>query len=177
MPAMVLIRVDLPAPLSPTSAVTLPGRAAKSTSVSAWTAPKRLLTPRSSSRGAPSPSGMLPPSIDGWRGGHPAPPGCAQESPSCEHIDATAPVQSWAVLMCPSEIIFPTVSLALALVAAIGVRMIDGTSFWPLLVLSLASPSAADLLPLTRLTASSAACSASGLIALYTVMYCSPVRT
>jgi len=54
--------------------------------------------------------------------------------------------------------------------------MIEGTSFWPLLVFCLARPSAADRLPLTRSTASSAACPASGLIALYTVMYCSPIR-
>src|SRR5215212_5592778 len=79
MPAMVLIRVDLPAPLSPTSAVTLPAWAAKSTSVSAWTAPKRLLTPRSSSRGAPSPSGMVPPSQRGlgWSRAARSTRGCA----------------------------------------------------------------------------------------------------
>src|ERR671919_301528 len=64
MPAIVLIRVDLPAPLSPTSAVTLPAWAAKSTSVRAWTAPKRLLTPRSSSRGVPS-AATLPPQGEG----------------------------------------------------------------------------------------------------------------
>src|SRR6266516_2881490 len=51
MPEMILIRVDLPAPLSPTRAVTSPAGAAKSTSLSACTAPNRLFTPRSSSRG------------------------------------------------------------------------------------------------------------------------------
>src|SRR5215210_452734 len=41
--------VDLPAPLSPTSAITSPSRTAKSTSFSAWTEPKLFETPRSSS--------------------------------------------------------------------------------------------------------------------------------
>src|ERR1700751_747256 len=45
MPEMVLTSVDLPAPLSPTSATTSPGRTSKSTSWSACTGPKRLLTP------------------------------------------------------------------------------------------------------------------------------------
>src|SRR3954454_3896648 len=51
MPAIVLISVDLPAPLSPTSAITSPGYARKSTLVSACTGPKLLETPRSSSSG------------------------------------------------------------------------------------------------------------------------------
>src|SRR5664279_1856979 len=45
MPAIPLIRVDLPAPLSPTSAVTLPEKASRSTPFSTWTAPKLLLIP------------------------------------------------------------------------------------------------------------------------------------
>src|SRR5262245_7291226 len=52
MPATHLISVDLPAPLSPTSAITSPRCTAKSTSVSACTDPNDLDTPRSSSRGA-----------------------------------------------------------------------------------------------------------------------------
>src|SRR5438046_6603707 len=51
MPATHLISVDLPAPLSPTSAITSPLRTSRSTSVSAWTEPNDLETPRSSSRG------------------------------------------------------------------------------------------------------------------------------
>src|SRR5919201_4050932 len=53
MPATDLISVDLPAPLSPTSAITSPSRTSKSTSVSAWTDPNDLETSRSSRVGAP----------------------------------------------------------------------------------------------------------------------------
>src|SRR6266516_4315062 len=42
---MVLTRVDLPAPLSPTSPTTSPGATSKSTPSRACTAPNRLLTP------------------------------------------------------------------------------------------------------------------------------------
>src|SRR6476661_7478203 len=52
MPAMPLIRVLLPAPLSPTNAVTRPGRMSISTPRNTSTAPKLLLTARSESRGA-----------------------------------------------------------------------------------------------------------------------------
>src|ERR671933_218878 len=45
MPARVLTSVDLPAPLSPTSAVTSPGQTRKSTLCSTCTAPKLLLIP------------------------------------------------------------------------------------------------------------------------------------
>src|SRR3954447_15339757 len=58
MPAIALISVLLPAPLSPTSAVTLPRKAVRCTSCSTWTAPKLLLMPRSSSVGVSS-SGRL----------------------------------------------------------------------------------------------------------------------
>ena len=51
-PEMVLISDDLPAPLSPTSAVTLPGGTSRSTSVRARTGPKVLVIPRSDSSGA-----------------------------------------------------------------------------------------------------------------------------
>src|SRR4051812_1802915 len=45
MPAMHFTNVDLPAPLSPTRAVTSPGYTAKSTSWRTWTAPKLLFSP------------------------------------------------------------------------------------------------------------------------------------
>ena len=48
---MHLISVDLPAPLSPTRAMTSPGDTRKSTSNSAWTAPKLFETPCSSRTG------------------------------------------------------------------------------------------------------------------------------
>src|ERR671911_282616 len=51
MPAMHLISVDLPAPLSPTRAMTSPRETWKSTSNSAWTAPKLFETPCSSRTG------------------------------------------------------------------------------------------------------------------------------
>src|SRR6478672_6958892 len=50
-PAMHLISVDLPAPLSPTSAITSPRRTSRSTSDSASTEPKVLVMERSSRRG------------------------------------------------------------------------------------------------------------------------------
>ena len=52
---MHLISVDLPAPLSPTSAMTSPARTSKSTSVRAWTEPKLFVTFRASSIGVPAP--------------------------------------------------------------------------------------------------------------------------
>src|SRR3954453_15743860 len=51
MPAIDLISVDLPAPLSPTSAITSPSRTSKSTSISACTVPKFFETARQSSWG------------------------------------------------------------------------------------------------------------------------------
>src|SRR3954463_6393099 len=51
MPATLLTSVDLPAPLSPTRAMTSPDRTSKSTPRRACTAPNRLCTPRSSSSG------------------------------------------------------------------------------------------------------------------------------
>ena len=48
---MHLISVDLPAPLSPTRAITSPGETWKSTSNNAWTAPKLFETPCSSRTG------------------------------------------------------------------------------------------------------------------------------
>src|SRR5215217_1982300 len=59
VPATHLIRVDLPAPLSPTRAITSPGRTWKSTSVSACTEPKLFEIPRSSSSGEDVVAGAL----------------------------------------------------------------------------------------------------------------------
>src|SRR6516165_249773 len=59
-PDTVLIRTDLPAPLSPASAVTLPAGTVKSTVLRAWTAPNALLSPRSSSSSVSS-SMSVPP--------------------------------------------------------------------------------------------------------------------
>src|ERR1700733_907910 len=53
-PEMVLMVTDFPAPLSPTSAVILSAGIERSTLSRACTAPNALLTPRSSSSGAPS---------------------------------------------------------------------------------------------------------------------------
>ena len=153
MPEMIFTRVDLPAPLSPTSAVTWWRSAEKSTSVSAWTPPKRLLILLSSSRGAGV--GMLAPFRGALLG--------QAELLAGRGRRARADVGRLEEAV---QIIWVMVCLALALVTATGVRMIEATSFWPLLVFCLARLSAADRLPLTRSTASSAACPASGLIAL-----------
>ena len=55
MPAKPLIKVDLPAPLSPTSAVTFPGSTAKSTPFKTSTAPKDFSTPSNSITGNGAP--------------------------------------------------------------------------------------------------------------------------
>ena len=55
---MHLISVDLPAPLSPTSAITSPDRTSKSTSSSALTDPKLLQMPRVSSVGVSDGAGV-----------------------------------------------------------------------------------------------------------------------
>src|SRR5918996_1950790 len=60
IPAIPLIKVDLPAPLSPTRAITSPRRTSKSTSESACTAPKALETPLHSRSGAVAAIPTLP---------------------------------------------------------------------------------------------------------------------
>lgn len=50
-PEITLTSVDFPAALSPTRATTSPALISSSTSTSAWTAAKRLETPRNASRG------------------------------------------------------------------------------------------------------------------------------
>src|SRR5881397_3385274 len=73
MPATHLISVDLPAPLSPTSAITSPSRTSKSTSLSAWTDPNDFEIPRSWRIGVSlTVSGFLPQSR--WRRPPRAPP-------------------------------------------------------------------------------------------------------
>ena len=57
MPAMHLMSVDLPAPLSPTSAMTSPDRTSKSTSVSACTEPNVFVRSRISRSGVSLTSG------------------------------------------------------------------------------------------------------------------------
>src|SRR5947207_12318485 len=74
MPATHLISVDLPAPLSPTSAITCPASTWKSTLLRARTAPKLLSTPFSSSRCCPCSLKSLSRSIEGLRGGVPSTP-------------------------------------------------------------------------------------------------------
>src|SRR5664280_323307 len=60
MPEIVLIMTDLPAPLSPANAVTWPAGISRSTSVSACTGPKCLLTPRRRRSGtSSSPAGPV----------------------------------------------------------------------------------------------------------------------
>src|SRR5215813_11675992 len=66
MPAMHLMSVDLPAPLSPTSAMTSPERTSKSTSVSACTEPNVFERSRISRSGV-SLTGRRDPTTPGWR--------------------------------------------------------------------------------------------------------------
>src|SRR3954447_23366375 len=154
MPDMTLTSVDFPAPLSPTRPTTSAAPTWKSTSSSACTAPNLLLTPRSSSSGAVAVavafmSGILLFAYE-------------PEMPACWQALAYLPVQICEGFQKPS---LTTVSLTLSLVTATGLRITDGTSFLPLLVLPLTSP-AGGCLPCSSATASCAAPSASGLIAL-----------
>src|SRR6266498_1716810 len=73
MPATHLISVDLPAPLSPTRAITWPGNARKSTSSSARTIPKCFETPRSSRVGL-SVGGAIEVGNEGRPAGRPSNP-------------------------------------------------------------------------------------------------------
>src|SRR3954454_6535274 len=154
MPDMTLTSVDLPAPLSPTRPTTSPAPTPKSTPSSACTEPNRLLTPCSSSSGAVAVavafmSGIL---LFGY----------APVMPACWQALLNWPVQSCAGFQNPS---LTTVSLTLLLTTATGLRITDGTSFLPLFVFSFTSPDG-GCLPCSSATASCAAPSASGLIAL-----------
>src|SRR3954454_18182606 len=152
MPDMTLTSVDLPAPLSPTRPTTSVGLTSKSTLSSAWTAPNRLLTPRSSSSGAVAVAVSLMPGI----------PPYDPEMPASWQALLNRPAHSCAGFQKPS---FTTVSLTLDLTTATGLRITDGTSSLPLSVFSWTSPDG-GCLPCTSATASWAAPSASGLIAL-----------
>src|SRR6266567_8060716 len=79
MPEMVLIKVDLPAPLSPTMAVTAPVGISRSISASACTGPKLLPTPRSWRSG---PSFVLLPDACKSAAGEDARPAEAGRAPS-----------------------------------------------------------------------------------------------
>jgi hypothetical protein len=92
------------------------------------------------------------------------------EMPASVHALAYWPVQICDACQKPSLM---TVSLTLSLVTATGVSSTDGTSLVSFFTV-VAVPEGA--LPCNRSYAICAACSASGLIALYTVMYCSPAR-
>ena len=93
IPAMHLMSVDLPAPLSPTRAMTSPGETWKSTSNSAWTAPKLFETPCSSRTGvsvtSKSPLGLSGPGASG-RG---APEPILYCRPISLHFAARSPAQ------------------------------------------------------------------------------------
>src|ERR1700722_4345972 len=72
MQLCIFIKVDLPAPLSPTIARTAPRRRSRSTSCRAWTAPKAFDRPRHSTNGSWA---TLPPfhSRNDGRSGRPRP--------------------------------------------------------------------------------------------------------
>src|SRR3954453_11809461 len=133
MPATHLISVDLPAPLSPTSAITCPASAWKLTPLRAWTAPKRLSTPFSSSRWCSLKS--LLPFFEGhgegrwWRPSPNCPSG--RQRPADEQNFANFPTQIWLFVRKPSLM---TVSLMLALVTATGVSSTDGVCTLPFFV-------------------------------------------
>src|SRR3954451_11216027 len=127
MPDMTLTSVDLPAPLSPTSPTTSPALTWKSTSSRAWTAPKRLLTPRSSSSGAVAVAVSLMPGTFLLKD---------PEMPADLHAALYWPVQICEAFQKPSLI---TVSLMFDLITATGFKITDGTSFLLLLVWSCGS--------------------------------------
>src|SRR4051794_20163571 len=180
MPAMHLTRVDLPAPLSPTRAITSPLATWKSTPFSACTAPKLLWTSRSSSSAAaPSLTSTLP-LLSSARGRHvvasPPPPlgrpaGAphAAAPPTCHcrrywipyflQSAAYLPVQICFFVRNPSAI---TVSLMLAVVTATGFRSTDGVCV-PLLSVA---PLVVGFSPFASAIASFDAASASSLTAL-----------
>src|SRR5262245_56618135 len=122
MPPTHLTNVDFPAPLSPISAVTSPGYAAKSTSRSTCTGPKLLSSPRNSNRGvaftvAASRSRTRQPGPGGLRTGvpgfHLAPPTQRTPGPQCVadaylmpssvHLAANSAVHSSAAVTYPSS--------------------------------------------------------------------------
>src|SRR5207302_9549173 len=130
MPEMVLTRVDLPAPLSPTRPTTSPAATSKSTPSSACTAPNLLLTPRRAR------SGVL--EFISWcpfaaRGGPPrgSPPSeHAYWRPADLHAAAYADVQICDTVQTSS---CPTLTLMLLVLAPTAARFTVCTSFLPFL--------------------------------------------
>src|SRR5664279_2598074 len=160
---MVLTRVDLPAPLSPTRAVTWPGITVKSTSCRTWTTPKLLLTPRSARRGvalitsqfvtggSDRADGVVLRNLAG------GPRHGDQEIPAVSHMSAYLPVHRSSALTPPSSTTEPTLSLSMAM----GSSRIDGTSRPP--VESSVVPLVSAFSPLTKAMAASASPLASAL--------------
>src|SRR6266487_4542680 len=96
MPATHLISVDLPAPLSPTSAITSPGRTSKSASARACTGPNAFETPRSSRIGVSvSATGVL------YHGGG-APKSASDRARSYLQYFLNLPLQTWLFFRKPS---------------------------------------------------------------------------
>src|SRR3954451_768306 len=124
--------VDLPAPLSPTSAVTCPAYAEKSTPFRTWTGPKLLLMCRISRMGSSAtpvhPSVLSRPRTQGAAaassgGGHPS---CScYLTPAAVHLATYVPVHNELFGVSWSLIGWAT----LALVIAIGVASRAGTGF------------------------------------------------
>src|SRR5690242_13283783 len=171
MPATHFTSVDLPAPLSPTSAVTSPGYTAKSTSWSTCTAPKLLLMPSTRRIGSVTPTSA--PLAVGARQRGPPPDDSGQLIPAAVH-SAWMPWHRSVAVTAPAVM----TSLMLALVMASGTSR---TYLMSRLALgscseALARASAAVVSPLTRSIASWAAASASLLTFLKTVMHWSPDR-
>src|SRR5262245_54194781 len=123
MPATHLISVDLPAPLSPTRAITSPSRTSKSTPLRASTEPKCFDTSRSSSVGEEAlvTRGFVSRCGCPRRGTH-------TDSVSYLQYCAYVPLQIWARLRKPSV----RSSFQFAFVTQIGVSRIDFVPLtWP----------------------------------------------
>src|SRR4051794_3361571 len=125
---MHLIRVDFPAPLSPTRAMTSPGATWKSTWYRACTAPKLFDTPRSSRIGSLLLTFSLFRSPDRWRPVV-APPGRRHlrsrdcYTPASVQAEANEPVQTSDFFRKPSS----NTTLTLSFVIACGLSRTDGT--------------------------------------------------
>src|SRR5207253_1176915 len=130
MPEMVLTRVDLPAPLSPTRPTTSPAATSKSTPSSACTAPNLLLTPRRARSGVLEFMSWCPFAARGGPPGGSPPSEHAYWRPADLHAAAYADVQICDTVQ---NLSFTIVSLMLLFVTATGVRITEGTVFLPLL--------------------------------------------
>src|ERR671911_2850038 len=168
IPAIVFTRVDLPAPLSPTRATTSPSWTSKSTTLSAWTGPKLLLTPFRASTGVfPFMSRLLfcPAGRPRRRGQRRRDQRYRYSMPACWQALAYFPEQTSDAFQNPSLM---TVSWTLSFVTATVLIRTVGTCSWPLSVSLLTRPDGGAS-PRTRATPISAAASASGLIGLLSV--------